>query len=180
MKHGLNIWWKLAFVSATLDVLTLPVWVFLCFGRFPESYPIPLVVPLCALMSLPVLYLTVFALWHWRIRYAGQRQLAWLILFVVGGVLAAAVTCGADITIWNRLQETLPHETGKVLSESSASDLWVACQIAKTTSVTCLLSALAAALGAVLIQISQRLRWRMADEQDRQRVMESMQHLPSA
>jgi hypothetical protein len=135
MKHGLNIWWKLAFVSATLDVLTLPR--------------------------------------NCRLAKSACFVLGWAL--VVGGVLAAAVTCGDDITIWNRLQETLPHETGKVLSESSASDLWVACQIAKTTSVTCLLSALAAALGAVLIQISQRLRWRMADEQDRQRVMESMQ-----
>jgi hypothetical protein len=247
MKRKLNIWWKLALVSAVLDVLTLPVWVFLHLGRFPESYPIPLVVPLCALLSLPVLYLTIFALWHWRTGYAGRHHLAWLILFVVtawplfqtlpgsvfvalayclvhlvpdargrgayatppsvqvrppatplprsyrlaksacfvlgwvlvvGGVLAAAITCGADILIWNNFQDTLPHETGKVLSESKASALWVACQIAKTTSVTCLLSALATALGAVLIQISQRLRWRLLDESQRQGMMESIQQSP--
>ena len=249
MKRKLSIWWKMAFASTALDVLTLPVWVSLHLGRFPESYPIPLVVPLCALLSLPVLYLTIFALWHWRTRYAGRQHLAWLILFVasawplfqtlpgsvfvalaycvahlvpdargrgsyaappsvpvrppasplprdyslaksacfvlgwslvVGGVIAAAITCGADILIWNNFQNTLPHETGKVLSESKASALWVASQIAKTTSVTCLLSALASTVGAVLIQISQQLRWRLLEEHERQRIMETIQQSPAA
>jgi hypothetical protein len=241
-------WWKLAFVSAAIDVVTLPAWVILHFGLLSESFPIPLVVPLSAVLALPVLYLMTFAVWHWRTRYAGRHHLAWLILFVitawplfqtlpasvfvalaycvvhlvpdargrgayatppaprvrppasplprsyrlaksacfvlgwvlvVGGVLAAAITCVTDIAIWNLFQDTIPNETGKVLTESKASALWVACQIAKTTSITCLLSALAAAAGAILIQISQRLRWRLLDEQDRQIIMKSIQQSPS-
>jgi hypothetical protein len=248
MKHELTIWWKFAFASAALDVLTLPVWVLLHLGRFPDSHPIPLVVPVCALLSLPVLYLTIFALWHWRTRYAGRQHLAWLILFVisawplfqtlpgsvfvalvycvvhllpdargrgayapapritvhppatpfpesyrlaksacfvlgwalvVGGVLVATITCGADILIWNRFQDIIPSETGKVLTQSKSSALWVASQIAKTTSITCLLCVMAAGVGAVLIQISQRLRWRLLEEQERQKMMGSIQQPPA-
>jgi hypothetical protein len=241
-------WWKLAFVSAAIDVVTLPAWVILHFGLLSELFPIPLIVPLCAVLALPVLYLTTFAVWHWRTRYAGRHHLAWLILFVVtawplfqtlpasvfvalaycvvhlvpdaqgrgayatppvtrvqppssppprsyrlaksacfvlgwvlvvSGVLAAAITCVIDIAIWNTYQDTIPNETGKVLSESKGSALWVACQIAKTTSITCLLCVMAAGVGAVLIQISQRLRWRLLEEQERQKIMESIQQPPA-
>lgn len=241
-------WWKLAFVSAAVDVVTLPIWAILHFGLLSESFPIPLVGPLCAVLALPVLYLTVFSLWHWRTRYAGRHHVAWLILFVVsawplletlpgsvfvalaycivhlvpdarargpyaspptlrvnppttplpksyalakstcfvlgwalvvGGILVAAITCGVDIFIWNEWQDTIPHEIGNVLTDSKGAALWVACQIAKTTSITCLLAAIAAAVGAVLIQISQRLRWRLLEEQDRQKMMESIQQSPS-
>jgi|GEM_PF-1704566 len=247
VKHsGRTIWWRLAFLSAVLNVITVPVWISLHFGNFPESFPIYLVAPMFGVLWMPVVYLSVFTLWHWRTRYAGRRHLGWLILFVItswpvfqnlpgsvfvvlayfvvhlipdaqdrgiyatphlievprpasplpqgyqltksacfvfgwslvfGGILCAAVTCWVAFVIWNSFQYTIANETGNILSESMTSALWVAAQVAKITSVTCLLSALAVAVGAVLIQVSQRLRWRLLDELGRQKLLKSMQPL---
>ena len=134
-------------------------------ARCRGSYAIPPSVPLCApAAQLPPSY---------RLVKSASFVIGWAM--IGGGILVAAITCGADILIWNNFQATLPRETGKVFSESEASVLWAAAQIAKTTSVTCLLSAAAAAIGAVLIQISQRLRWRLLDENEKEELRKSIQ-----
>lgn len=243
MKDKLNIWWKLAVASAVLDIVTIPVWIYLGLGRFPESCPIWPTVPLCGMLSLPVIYLVVFALWHWRTRYAGKCHLAWPILFgitalpllhtlpcvvltalvyfflhlvpdmrskgayalpptfvvvppasplpnnnqiaksacfivgwllVIGGVFAGAITCIAHWVIWNRFEDILPGEVGKQMTDGIAKSLYLASQIGKITVITCLLSVLAAAVGAVLIQVSQRMRWRLLDEQEKEEIRKSI------
>jgi len=248
---GLGLWWNLAFVAAIMCFAALPVWLLMHFGyRFwGSSFPIPMIPPVLVVLALPVFYLTVFALWHWRTRYAGRQHIAWLILFglsalpssialprvvfvalaysfmnllpdalgigayamaptvtvrppasplpkrfalaksacfvigwvlVVGGVLTAATTCITAIIVWNKMQEAIPYEVGKVLTESKGSTLWVSSQIAKASSVTSLMSVIAAAVGAALIQVSQRLRWRLLEEQDRQKLLECIQQTPAA
>jgi hypothetical protein len=129
-----------------LDVATLPAWIFLHFGRFPGACPIPLVVPLCAVLALPVVYLLVFSLWHWRTRYAGKHRIAWPILFVVSA--------------WP-LFSTFPGSVFAFLV------------------VTCLFSSLAGAIGAVLIQTSQRVRWRLLEEREKKEMEEGIQQAPA-
>lgn len=238
-----GIWWKVLFISAAINIVTLPLWIMIHFQGFPESYPIPLYQPLFVILILPVIYLHIFSLWHWRTRYGGNHHIAWPILFVVtawplfsmlpasvfialaycflnlvpdargvgayknpaspallppatplpksfqlvksacfvlgwtmvvGGVFAALVTCLADFHIWNIFESTLPNEIGNQFTESMSNALWCASQIAKTTSLTCLLATLAAAVGAVLIQISQRLRWRLLEEQEKEELIEDI------
>jgi hypothetical protein len=239
MNRILNIWWKIAFIAAVFDVATLPVWIIIHFGLYGKFIPIPLLIPLFAILALPVAYLLIFSLWHWRTRYVGRHPLAWPILFVItawplfstlpgsvfasvaycllnilpdargrgayapsvplalsppasplpanyqlaksacfvlgwsmviGGVLAAATTCIGVFVIWNRFEIMIPHQIGQQFTESMSSALWVGSQVAKVCGVTCLLAAIAAAGGAVLIQISQRLRWRLLDEQDKEEI----------
>lgn len=244
----LRVWWKLAFASSFLSVVTFPVWLALHFGELSDILPIPFVPALYVVLSIPAVYLCIFSLWHWRTRYAGQHHLAWLILFcitawplfqflpastvvavvycfvhlvpdargsgayifplkvefpplatplperykiiksscfvlgwslIIGSILAAITTCIADIVIWNSFQQTIPHHTGKIFSEAVASALWIASQIAKTSSATCLISTIACAIGAVLIQISQSLRWKLLDNEERLKMLD-IQQKPSS
>ena len=242
-RSGLAMGWKLAFVAAVSSFATLPIWVTLHFGYFPNSFSLPLVVPLLAILALPVVYLLAFSLWHWRTRYAGKHHLAWPILFVVtawplfstlpgsaftslayfilhilpdargkgiyanpkplstafpasslpqsyqlaqsacfvagwtlviGGVLFAAITCFASFAIWNIFEDALPRHVGEEISESIAAALWTVSQLAKINGLTSLLSAIAAALGASLVYASQRLRWRLLEEQEKEELRKSI------
>jgi hypothetical protein len=243
MKQNLNIWWKIAFASAVLDVVTLPVWIALQMGRVPKSFPLALTVPLTAFLALPVVYLFVFSLWHWRTRYAGRHHLTWPILFVltgwpilstlpgsvftslayfflhllpdargrgiyatppvrtlappaspvpkkyqlaqsacfvlgwilvIGGLFAAAETCKAHFAIWNYFDHALLREVGKELTKAKFNALWVGSQTGKITVLACLFSALASAVGAGFIYVSQRLRWRLLDEQEKEELGRSI------
>ena len=238
MKQKNNIWWKLAFASALVDVLAMPVWIGSHFGCVPRFMPIPAMPLVLALLALPVVYLLIFVLWHWRTRYAGRHHLAWPILFVVTswplfstlpgsvftalaycalhlvpdargkgayacevapltlsppatplpkgyqlaksacfvvgwalvivGLVAAATTCVLDFMIWNVFEQTLPNQIGKEFTKAVSSTLWGAGQIAKVTGLTSLLAVVAATVGAILIQVSQRLRWRLLDEMEKE------------
>jgi len=252
MKNTLNIWWKFAIASATLDILTLPVWMCLEFDVFGldsligsvvrNHSPLWLIIPISAVLTLPVIYLIVFIFWHWHTRYVGQHQLAWPILFavtiwplfkepgcvltallyfflhvvpdirckgayvsqlsvsrtqpqaslpksyqlaksacfvlgwslVIGGLLAATIMCVAHFLIWNRLEATLPGVVGTQITDQITTILWLASQIGKITGFTSLLSVIAAAIGAALIQVSQRMRWRLLDEQEKEELRKSI------
>lgn len=74
-----SIWWRLTPISACLTVASLLACV--AWRRADWKCPIEVLLPVSVVLMLPNLYLTTFALWHWKFRYRGSHPVAWAAAF---------------------------------------------------------------------------------------------------
>lgn len=226
MKEEFSIWWKLTPAAAILTVIGWLGWMLLRM-QGPGWWPW-LLVCIWICLFCPNMYLSAFALWHWKTRYRGRWPFAWAvafiiwwaylpglvyflsyvlpelrgrdayskplesysqasalppkytylkaICFVVGlflvifGLVAATVTLIAHFSIWNVFEDILLQQVGKRFTESMSNALWCGSQVGKVTVATSFLSALGASVGAVLLVVSQRIRWRLLDEKQKESI----------
>ena len=86
----LNIWWKLAFVSGIITIVTFPVWFIETFGKIFLTFSEDLSffynhysgILFVWIIAVPIAYFSIFCIWHWKVRYAGNHHLAWAVFFV--------------------------------------------------------------------------------------------------
>lgn len=80
-NNKLNIWWKIAIISFALSIIAIPTWICLNIAqgmdmdKLIQAIRLPWICILYALILPPIAYVSVFALWHWRTRYAGKYPL---------------------------------------------------------------------------------------------------------
>ena len=244
----LNIWWKLALVSAIINIVTFPGWVLLrfggiLFGDLYEEYGHYSIIFLCWFLVIPLVYFSVFCLWHWRTRYAGKYHIVWPIFTVVTywpgglttlpgsffvaiiyffmhilpdirrkgayanppklvidppatplpkkytllktacfatgwsliiiGLHAAILSCIAHFFIWGVFASRIPHLVGDPFTYKISKGLLLAVDVSKICVVSSLLCAITTAIGAIFIQISQRIRWRLLEEEEKKELRKS-------
>lgn len=75
--------------AACATVAGLFLYLALRHGR--ETIPMPLQLPLWIAATVPNLYLTGFALWHWKYRYRGSHPVAWAAAFPLFWIYAPAL-----------------------------------------------------------------------------------------
>jgi hypothetical protein len=91
------------------------------------------------------------------------------LFLVVFGLVSATVTLIAHFAIWNVFEESLPAQIGKPFTESMSNALWCGSQAGKVTVATSFICAVGAGIGAILLVVSQRIRWRLLEEQEKER-----------
>lgn len=74
-----SIWWRLTPVAFWFTLIGLPV--FLGWRRLDWDVPPLVAIPLGLGVAVSNLYLTGFALWHWKFRYRGSHPVAWAAAF---------------------------------------------------------------------------------------------------
>jgi len=100
--NKMNIWTKLAVGSAIINIVTFPVWVALRWlsvivpniDEFALTFPYVAFIVTCWLLAFPLVYFSVYCIWHWKVRYIGNHHLAWPILTI--------------LTYWPNLLTTIP------------------------------------------------------------------------
>jgi hypothetical protein len=83
MNNPKSLWWKLTPVAALLTAIAWAVWFPLHFRTDNSSWPLWVWITLGFCLWVPNLYLSAFALWHWKTRYLGKWPFAWAVAFVL-------------------------------------------------------------------------------------------------
>lgn len=106
-----------------------------------------------------------------RYQYAKSScfVLGWFL--IVFGLFCATVTLVAHFMVWNVFEEAIAANVGEEITESVSSSLWVGSQAGKITNLTSFLAAVGCAIGAVLLFTSQRLRWRLLNDDERKDIV---------
>ena len=86
--------------------------------------------------------------------------------FILAGILSTLSIHIANTLIWDAFRSALPGYVGETFTQDLVAPLEVAVTIAKIMSWGGLLSTLSCGLGAILLLISQKLRWRMMEEEE--------------
>ena len=82
MKKGFNIWWKLTPIAAALTVASWVGWFYVKDHR--PDWPLWMWFSLLVCMTLPNIYLSIFAFWHWRTRHKGRwHPFTWAVAFAL-------------------------------------------------------------------------------------------------
>ena len=251
INNRLTIWWKLAIASVIINILTIPLWVLLRWGEILLMYQNKLMptyahyslIIFCSILAIPLVYFSVFCIWHWRTRYAGKYPLSWPILvvltywpniittlpgsffiaivyffmhiipdlkekgvyanppsiridssapklpksfelaksacFTIGwallvlSLLAASLTLKANFTIWNVIANRIPQLVGEPFSEKFAEAFIGIIEITKICVITSFLCVIGIAIGAIFIYTSQKLRWRLLEDEEKEELKKS-------
>lgn len=245
MKTKTDIWQKLAFASLAIDLIGCPALIFLNLAKDFNfmSLPFPLywIEVLSYNIIVPIWYFITFCVWHWRVRYAGARSMAWMILFlatlwiplvhisfpcaflvalayflthivpdirkrgayanppeialappapplprswrhvqsacfvlgmvlIVLGVLSAIIVCIAHFVVWNIFADRIPEIVGETITRKISDAILLAVEISKVSVVTSLLASFETVIGAAFLYVSQRMRWRLLEEDEREKL----------
>ena len=89
MENKLDMWWRLAVVSAGVNMLSAPAYILFQLGQFflneqdqlaqlvHYSYYGHIIVFLIWLFAAPFAYSVVFCIWHWHTRFRGKHPVFW-------------------------------------------------------------------------------------------------------
>lgn len=227
MKKEFNIWWKLTPIAAILTVASWVGWFYVKDHR--PDWPLWMRFSLLICIFLPNMYLSIFALWHWRTRYKGRwHPFAWAVAFVLWwtylpalgyflgeilpdmrgkgayatppeypddppsllkqyqyvksvcyilGWVLLAWAFYASVTIafahWMMIDlfvDKLPEGVPKDISANMAKILVAFFTAQKTSFAIVGIAGICSTVGAILLCISQRMRWRLLDEKEKSEI----------
>jgi hypothetical protein len=109
-----------------------------------------------------------------------QYKLAKSACFTIGwsliilSLIVSIIALIASFVILNILARRLPKLVGENITKQISSALVLSTDVSKTCIVTNFLCAITAAIGAIFIQVSQRLRWRLLDEEDKKELKKNI------
>ena len=96
--------------------------------------------------------------------------LGWALLIL--GIASALLSCWSHFVCWNALEQALPGLVGKPFTKDKSDALILASYVGKTAVLTNVVCSLGIALGGILLYISQRMRWRLLDDHEKEKLAE--------
>lgn len=92
---------------------------------------------------------------------------------IILGLYTVILSTIAHFTIWDIFAQRIPHLVGEKITHQISKALLLSVDVSKISVVSSVLCAFLTVIGAIFIQVSQKLRWRLLEEEEKEELRKS-------